>query len=1522
MRKTLLIVIGFLLSLTTFSQLLSWTPTFPTESTTTFTITMDASKGNKGLNNYVTTSDVYVHTGVITSASTSSSDWRYVKFNQVFTTTNPSLVATYVGGNRWQFTITGGIRAYYGVPAGETILKIAILFRSGNGSLVQRNTDGSDMYIPVSSTALDARITNPLKQPTYNQKPEPIAKIIGNTIAISGASNAAATLKLYFNGTLIQTATAATTIAAATAPTITVSGTQTIILEASVGTVFKYDTIKFYVPGTITVAALPAGVRDGINYETDSTAVTFVLYAPGKSRVSIIGDIPGSNWDEVANYQMKKSTDGNYWWLRVTGLTPGYEYSFQYLIDGNLPVSDPYVEKVLDPYNDQYITSTTFPGIKAYPTGYTIGIVGTFQTKQTAYAWTALSYTRPEKKKMVIYELLLRDFIANHDWKTLKDSINYFRNLGINAIEIMPPNEFEGNSSWGYNPDFYFAPDKYYGPKNDMKQFIDVCHSYGIAVIMDISLNHSFGLSPMVQMYWDSVNNRPAANNPWFNPVAKHGFSVGYDFNHESLATRYFTSRVMEHWLVNYKIDGFRFDLSKGFTQTQTCDATGNNCSVGTWSAYDLSRINIWKRYYDTMQLKSPGSIPILEHFADNSEEIELSNYGFLLWGNLNSNFAQTTMGFVSGSDLSYGLHINRGWTNPHLVTYMESHDEERINFKNISYGNVYNGYSTKDTNVAPKRMELAFALMLSMPGPKMIYQFGELAYDSSINFCQNGTISTTCRTDPKPLKWGYYQDPERRALYNLIGNMNKLRNNTTFSPLFTFGVIGYNLSGLIKTISVTQGGVGIMTMANMDVVAQTATVTFPTAGTWYNYLAGGTFTSTATAQSITLNPGEYRVYTNQLVPLCSLTMVLNNGADTVSTCVSPYVLTAPSGYQSYFWNTTGATTASINVTTTGWYKCTVTQGNCSANDSVYVKVATVVPTPTSITSRTGNFTPCINDTITYVVVSPTPSTSQATPAKFRWTRPAGTTVLATNTDSSRIQIRYDATFVGGTLSVAGVSACGLAGTAFSTTLKYGVPTPTAITARTGTFTPCINDTITYTVTSPAASAAQVTPTKYRWTVPVGTTVLLTNADSSQIRIRYDATFVGGTLSVAAVSNCNLAGTAFSTTLKYGVPTPTAITARTGTFTPCINDTITYTVTTPAASAAQVTPTKFRWTRPVGTTVLLTNADSSQIQIRYDATFVGGTLSVAGVSNCSIAGAAFSTTLKYGVPTPTSITARTGTFTPCINDTITYTVTSPAASAAQVTPTKYRWTRPVGTTVLLTNADSSQIRIRYDATFVGGTLSVAGVSACGLAGTSFSSTLAYLPPTPTNITSRTGLYNACINDTITYTVVVPAVVAGQRAASVYRWTIPAFTAIQSAAVDSSSIKLKFNTGYIGGNLTVKGQTACGATAQGTARTQALTHTGCPAGTKLSTTVTEVVVDNDLKVAIYPNPSHTDFNLEMLSGSNEKLKIVITDAEGRTLKTMSTLPNGIKKIGNDLQPGVYMVKIMQGKITKTLRIVKY
>ncbi|MEP6927014.1 MAG: hypothetical protein ABI834_05225, partial [Ginsengibacter sp.] len=213
--------------LQSFSQLLTWTPNFIQETSTPVVITVDAAKGNRGLLNYGLTSDVYIHTGVITNLSINNSDWKYVKFNQNFNQPNPALQATYAGSNKWQFTITGGIRAYYGVPAGETILKIALLFRNGDGTLVQRNIDASDMYIPVYNTSLAVRFSNPLIQPTAVRIPEPITKNIGDIISITALGNKVSDMKLYLNGTVIQTASNAISISAS--PVLTTAGNQVIV---------------------------------------------------------------------------------------------------------------------------------------------------------------------------------------------------------------------------------------------------------------------------------------------------------------------------------------------------------------------------------------------------------------------------------------------------------------------------------------------------------------------------------------------------------------------------------------------------------------------------------------------------------------------------------------------------------------------------------------------------------------------------------------------------------------------------------------------------------------------------------------------------------------------------------------------------------------------------------------------------------------------------------------------------------------------------------------------------------------------------------------------------------------------------------------------------------------------------------------------------------------------------------------------------------------------------------------------
>jgi len=891
--KKIRFLLFFLFSISfTRAQLLNWSPSFPVENDplTTVGITLDATKGNQGLLDYVPTTDVYVHIGVITNLSTSSTDWRYVRF--VWGTTNDTARCVSTGINKWSYTIFGRLDSFFKIKnAGEHIQKIAILFRNGNGSKVQRNADNSDMYVPVYDNAIVAvRFTDPPLQPLFLPQPEPLSKTVGDNINLTAIANKTSTMRLYLNGTMIQTASNATTITAN--PTLAAGGNTVVVAEANDGSTTKTDTLQFFVTGGITVAPLPAGVRDGINYEANNTAVTFVLYAPLKNRVSVIGEFAGSNWTEQSQYQMNKTPDGNYWWLRITGLTPGVEYAFQYLVDGVLKIADPYAEKILDPFNnnDQNILFSTYPNLKSYPIGLTTGIVSILQTASPQYAWQVNNFTRPDKRKLIIYELLLRDFLAAHDWNTLRDTLSYLKNLGVNAIEVMPFNEFEGNNSWGYNPDFYFAPDKYYGPKNTLQQFIDSCHKKGIAVIMDIALNHSFGLSPMVQLYWDAANSRPAANNPWFNPVAKHAFNVGFDMNHQSAATQYFVSRVVEHWLLNYKIDGFRFDLSKGFTQTQTCDNNGGNCNVSAWSAYDASRVAIWKRYYDTVQLKSPGSYAILEHFADNTEEIELSNYGMLLWGNMNYNYAQASMGYSTGWDFSNGIYTVRNWTQPYLVTYMESHDEERLMYKNVQFGNSSAGYNVKDLNTALKRIEMCGAFLFTMPGPKMLWQFEETGYDLSINRCEDGTTSDNCRLSPKPIHWDYMQNIQRKRLHDVFAELIKLRSHSLYKDVFITNQINRSLSSGFKWLQVTTDTSKICVVGNFDVVTQTGSVTFQSAGTWYDYIDGSTISATGAAQNITLQPGEYHVYLNRNVGSSLVTAIppVNSNRDGLFVNVYP----------------------------------------------------------------------------------------------------------------------------------------------------------------------------------------------------------------------------------------------------------------------------------------------------------------------------------------------------------------------------------------------------------------------------------------------------------------------------------------------------------------------------------------------------------------------------------------------------------------------------------------------------------
>lgn len=815
------------------------TPAFVTQDDSV-TVTYDATQGNGEL---VSTAVVYAHTGVITNQSTAPNDWKHVQGN--WGTDDARVKMTAIGNNK--FTLRYHIKSFYGIPSNETALKLAFVFRNVDGSKVGRTSSGGDIFVDLSQ-GYTAKFTLPAT---------PEVLTVNDTLIISAHVSAPSQLKLYKNGVLYDQRSNDSSITVGTSGATLGLGKHRFVIEAINGSETDYDTTYVVVrPASPSLVVPPANIVDGINYIDDSTVI-LQLFAPQKSYVYVIGDF--NNWEFDPAYFMNRDVAGTHFWMTITGLTKGTEYAYQYVIDEEqLRVPDAYADKQLDPWNDGSIPAATYPNLKPYPAGKTTEIASVLQTGQDAFNWQhSATFARPNSDKLVVYELLVRDFIGKHDYNTLKDTLSYLKRLGINAIELMPITEFEGNESWGYNISFYFAPDKYYGPKNDLKAFIDECHNRGFAVIMDMVLNHSFGQSPMVRMYFDpsaGQYGQPTANNPWFNQTDIHPFAVGYDFNHEAQATKDFVDRVLAYWLTEYKMDGYRFDLSKGFTQKNTL---GNDAA---FAAYDQSRIDIWKRIKNKVRTYDSNCYMILEHFADNSEETVLSSEGFMLWGNLNHNFNEATMGYTSTSDLSWGNYKSRGWSSPNIMLYDESHDEERLMFKNIKYGNANSSYNVKDTTIALKRIEAAMCFLIPLRGPKMIWQFGELGYDISID--QNG------RTGNKPILWNYYNDPRRRKIYEVTATLNNLK--TTIDSLSTDNY-QYNTTSGIKTFIINSQTFKASIIANFGITATPVVINFPVAGTWYNIFRNDSITLSTLQLNDTLAPGEYRFYSNQYVPFTAV---------------------------------------------------------------------------------------------------------------------------------------------------------------------------------------------------------------------------------------------------------------------------------------------------------------------------------------------------------------------------------------------------------------------------------------------------------------------------------------------------------------------------------------------------------------------------------------------------------------------------------------------------------------------------
>ena len=873
MKKIVLFAI-LLSTLHSFAQL-SWQGGTTPEQTSSATLLFN--KSGTPLAGY--TGVIYAHIGVTLNGA----PWQGVIGSWGNNSLQPSL--TLVSGTTYKLDLTPTIQSFFGITSG-TISKINVVLRGSTGS--PQTTD-----LEINVGAFQVNLTAPLNNSTT---------ILNSGAALTVAANntnGTANYVLKGNGTTLNTATG---VATYSYTHINITTNQYYALEVTQGAITTTKNFRVLVNPNTTSLAMPAGLVNGINYNTsDNTKATLVLDAPLKDFVYVAGSF--NNWNPSSSYAMKKDPSSGKYWLELTGLTPGTNYSYQYWVVDQTPianspalvkVADPCSTTVLSPYDDPYISSTTYPNLPIYPAGQEREVT-LLKTGQTAYNWQVPNFTKPNKDKLVVYELLIRDFDANRNFQDVINRIQYFRDLGINAIELMPVMEFEGNESWGYNTAFHMALDKFYGTPEKFKELVDVCHQNGIAIILDLAFNHAFGRNPMVRMWMNDADGDgwgpPSSENPYFNTVAKHSYSVGEDFNHASALTKTYVKQTIKQWITEFKIDGFRWDLTKGFTQN--CTASDQTCT----NNYQQDRVDILKDYADYSWSLDPNHYVIFEHLGSDNEEQQWANYrlsegkGIMMWGEMFSQYKELALGF-SGQNISRMSHTSRGFTGKRLLGYPESHDKDRMMYEAITYGST-TGTSPVNGNLtnALNRMGAIGATSILVPGPKMIWHFAELGNNQSIYTCADGSVNTEndatsgdCKLATKAqVQWtqNWLADNRRASILNDWSKLIKLKTSEpvfvgdhTISPEssnnFKQRIYIYN-----NTFTTAQLR-NVVVLANFSPSDLTINPNFPTdvytyPMTWYDLMNNNTaITITTPTDLVTVNSGRFRVFGNRPATLSS----------------------------------------------------------------------------------------------------------------------------------------------------------------------------------------------------------------------------------------------------------------------------------------------------------------------------------------------------------------------------------------------------------------------------------------------------------------------------------------------------------------------------------------------------------------------------------------------------------------------------------------------------------------------------
>ena len=745
--KRLILIFSALLCLTGIARAqVTSSPSPLQEDSQDIWIYFHADQGSKGLLGQPASEPIYAHTG----ACTNKGDWQYAP---TWLDNSEKYQLEYVEPNLWRLYI-GNIREYYGITdPTETVSRLAFVFRNANGTREGKTASGGDIFLDVLESGLQISLQSDLEGSVITADHSTVTFTVGTT------RDAAITLKV--GDAVIGEAQGRELTAQ---HVFSQPGDYTVTATATADGETATSTLSLYCMSAAQSNPYPGGYPTMGAVDNGDGTVTFCLAAPGKHSVSIVGSWDGYALNEAGAMYCDRQDGIEYFWQTVKGINPGETYLYYYLVDGTTAVGDPYARLVLDPANDKYIPESVFPGLPAYPAEKVQDVcLALYRSDLNAYDWKVKDFKGADKDNLIIYELLFRDFTGT-EGKSLGDGtvrgaiekIPYLKSLGINAVELLPITEFNGNISWGYNPNFYFAPDKAYGTPDDYKEFIDICHQNGIAVILDMVFNQSDWQHPWYKMY-------AVGQNPMYNATAPHAYSVLNDFNQGHPLVRRQWQDCVKYWLEEYNVDGFRFDLVKGLGDN---DSYANAGDAAT-NAFNQSRIDNMRLIQLAMDEVNPDAYFINENLAGAEEENAMAAFGQLNWSNLNEQGCQFAMGYQDNSGLEgfYAPAWGRTWGS--TVSYLESHDEQRLAYKQNQWGVA----AVKSTKTAMERLGSAAAQMLMSPGAHMIWQFSEMGNSQNTKNDDGGN-----NTDPKKVNWNLLNNKYHAGLVECYSELNAIR--------------------------------------------------------------------------------------------------------------------------------------------------------------------------------------------------------------------------------------------------------------------------------------------------------------------------------------------------------------------------------------------------------------------------------------------------------------------------------------------------------------------------------------------------------------------------------------------------------------------------------------------------------------------------------------------------------------------------------------------------------------------------